>query len=164
MGDHAEETEQQKGKPGAWDPEEDRKRIYKKAAEVRKDPYEENRTRFFGSGTEDEEIRDLEWKERSESSEMVEAVKKFLKVNGLTEKDPLWKKINDYKFYGQHADILEAHERGDFDTMLRLAKSKAEREMEHEGRRRYVEARQREQRPGGESFEAYQKRMRAGGR
>jgi hypothetical protein len=166
MSDHAEETEQQKGKPGAWDPDADRRRVVEKSDKIRygPDPKDENFRHFFGESDDEAESRRADWDDvATNNQELKVATNQFMKNHGLTRESPLMKKINDQEFYMQHKDLLEARTEGRYDDMLRIAHARATREMELEARRNYIAAVQRDRAPGGyETFSQYQKRVHGG--
>lgn len=136
--------------------------MYRKAEDLKKNSYEENAKKYFAKGTENEGLKDIEWQNRCESEEMADAAERFINKYRLSKSDPLWKKINDPDFWGKHGDTLAAHEAENYDEVFRIAKAKAEREMELEARKRYIEAMQRERSPMRESFQQYQKRVHGG--
>jgi hypothetical protein len=118
------------------------------------DPLVENKKIIFGD----------EWGEREGSPELAAACAAFQEETGLTDDNPVWKKMNDLQFFGRDADILNLHEKKDYDAMLRLARERAERAVERDGRRDYLRWRQEQalavRGGGGESFEA--RRAKAG--
>jgi hypothetical protein len=172
MSDHAKETERQegkepaKGKPGAWDPEEDWRRVVEKSDKIRygPDPKDENFRHFFGESDDEAASRRADWDDvATNDQELKVATNQFMKTHGLTRESPLMKKINDQEFYMQHKDLLEARTEGRYDDMLRIAHARATREMELEARRNYIAAVQRERDPvGRETFSQYQKRVHGG--
>lgn len=139
--------------------EKDRQRLYQRYAESQRDPVTDNLRRFLKAGTEDEEEAAADWEERSGSEEATASCDRFMRANRLTSDSPVWKKMNNPGFYMKHRDLLELRQAGRYDLMFAMAKERAEREMELDARRGYINALHNQRNPAAESFEAYRKRM-----